>query len=230
MSAEPRTPTRGGTPRGPRDTRIWYREADPMAQADPALVDFVAEHAGRRIVDLGCGLGGYSQALAGRGFEPSAFDVVPEYVQSARSLGVPAELYDGERLPLADDAADTVILLEVIEHLDDPAPLLREARRVARQNVLITTPNCTQDFGTVPVEFSHMLDVDHRQFFTFDSLTALLDDVFERSVVEQVSPVDRNLAGLLLPRPLRPLYRWLDKAGRVKPRYFFRLRAQAFLR
>ena len=107
-------------------------------------------------------------------------------------------------------------------------PLLREASRVARRNVLITTPNCTQDFGAVPVEFSHMLDVDHSQFFTVESLTGLLDEVFERSVVQQVAPVDRNLAGLLLPRPLRPLYRWLDRAGRVEPRYFFRLRAQAF--
>ena len=118
-------------------------------------------------------------------------------------------------------------LLEVLEHLEDPAALLREARRVARRNVLVTTPNCTQSFGRVPVEFSHMLDVDHRQFFTQDSMTALLDEVFGSSIVEQVHPIDRNLAGLLLPRPLRPLYRWLDRHGHVQPRYFFRLRGRA---
>jgi SAM-dependent methyltransferase len=214
-------------PRGPRDTRAWYRDADPMEQVDYALVDFVCQHAGHSVVDLGCGLGGYSKVLADRGFEVRGFDVVPEYVERARELGVRADVYDGERLPLEDRSVDTVFLLEVIEHLDDPAPLLAEARRVARGSVLVTTPNCTQDFGRVPVEFSHMLDVDHRQFFTEASLTALLDGVFGSCHVEQVAPIDRNLAGLVLPRPLRPIYRTLDRLGMVKPRYFTRLRGRA---
>jgi SAM-dependent methyltransferase len=214
-------------PRGPRDTRSWYRDADAMEQVDHALVDFVAEHASGTILDLGCGLGGYSKALSDRGFDVVAYDVVPEYVERARALGVRAERYDGVRLPLPDDAVDTVFLLEVIEHLEDPAPLLREARRVARGDVLVTTPNCTQSFGRVPIEFSHMLDVDHRQYFTEDSLRELLDGVFGSSVVEQVAPLDRALAGLVLPRVLRPLYRWLDRRGLVRPRYFFRLRGRA---
>ena len=213
--------------RGPRDTRSWYRDADPMEQVDAALVDFVAAHAGHTVLDLGCGLGGYSRALADRGFEVRALDVVPDYVERARSIGVEAGLYDGERLPLEDGSVDTVILLVVLEHLDDPARLLREARRVAREGVLVTTPNCTQDFGEVPVEFSHMLDVDHRQFFTEASLKRLLDDTFGSSVVEQSAPIDRHLAGVVLPQPLRALHRWLDSAGVVKPRFFFRLRGRA---
>jgi 2-polyprenyl-3-methyl-5-hydroxy-6-metoxy-1,4-benzoquinol methylase len=213
--------------RGPRDTRSWYRDADPMEQVDSALVDFVAEHAGRSVLDLGCGLGGYSRALAERGFDVRALDVAPDYVERARSIGVDAEVYDGERIPLEDGSVETVILLEVVEHLDDPGGLLREARRVARGNVLVTTPNCTQDFGDVPVEFSHMLDVDHRQFFTEESLRRLLDDVFGSCVVEQTAPIDRHLAGVVLPRPLRALHRWLDSAGVVKPRFFFRLRGRA---
>jgi 2-polyprenyl-3-methyl-5-hydroxy-6-metoxy-1,4-benzoquinol methylase len=213
--------------RGPRDTRSWYRDADPMEQVDSALVDFVAEHAGRSVLDLGCGLGGYSRALAERGFDVRALDVAPDYVERARSIGVDAEVYDGERIPMEDGSVETVILLEVVEHLDDPGGLLREARRVARGNVMVTTPNCTQDFGDVPVEFSHMLDVDHRQFFTEESLRRLLDDVFGSCVVEQTAPIDRDLAGVVLPQPLRALHRWLDSAGVVKPRFFFRLRGRA---
>jgi hypothetical protein len=48
--------------------------------------------------------------------------------------------------------------------------------------------------------------------------------------VEQVAPIDRNLAGLVLPRPLRPLYRLLDRLGAAPPRYFTRLRARAPVR
>jgi 2-polyprenyl-3-methyl-5-hydroxy-6-metoxy-1,4-benzoquinol methylase len=214
-------------PRGPRDTRRWYLDADALEQVDHSLVDFVQAHAGHQVLDLGCGLGGYSKVLADRGLDVTALDVIPEYVERARSLGVRADLYDGERLPLADGAVDTVFLLEVIEHLEEPAGLLREARRVARRNVLMSTPNCTQSFDRVPIEFSHMLEVDHKQFFTVDSLRELLDGVFGSSVVEQDFPIDAKLAALVLPRPLRPVYRWLDRAGRITPRYFFRLLARA---
>jgi SAM-dependent methyltransferase len=46
-------------------------------------------------------------------------------------------------LPIADGAADLVFLGEVVEHLFDPAALLRECRRVLTPGgaLVITTPN-----------------------------------------------------------------------------------------
>jgi 2-polyprenyl-3-methyl-5-hydroxy-6-metoxy-1,4-benzoquinol methylase len=215
-------------PRGVRDSSTWYREVDPMSQVDPALVDFVAERAGRRVLDLGCGLGGYSRALGERGHDCYALDVVDDYVERARGLGVRADVYDGERLPLDDRAVDTVVLIEVLEHLADPAALLREAARVARESVLVTTPNCTQSFGPVPIEFGHMLDSDHRQFFTVTSLRELLDATFERSEVVESHPLDEMIADLVLPRPLPGLYRGLARVGAARPRYFERLLGQGW--
>lgn len=216
-------------PRGVRDTRTWYRDVDPMSQVDPALVDFVAERAGRRVLDLGCGLGGYSRALGERGHDCYALDVVDDYVETARAIGVRADRYDGERLPLEDRAVDTVILIEVLEHLADPGSLLREAARVAGESVLVTTPNCTQSFGSAPIEFSHMLDSDHRQFFTLTSLRELLETTFERCEVLQSHPVDGMIADLVLPRPLPLLYRGLARVGAAPPRYFSRLLGQGWV-
>ena len=136
-----------------------------------------------------------------------ALDVNEEYVEAARGIGVRADRYDGERLPLADGAVDTVIMVEVLEHLDAPGDLLDEAARVAGRNVLVTTPNCTQRFPAATIEFSHMLDVDHRQFFTEASLREVLAARFERCEVVQSHPLDESIAGLVLPRPLMSLYR-----------------------
>jgi SAM-dependent methyltransferase len=200
-----------------------------MAHVDQALVEFVAAYAGPHLLDLGCGLGGYSRALGGRGFVCRALDVNADYVRRAQALGVDAACYDGGRLPVADRAVDTVILLEVLEHLDDPSVLLREARRVATRNVLVSVPDCGTHLDPAPVELTHMLDADHRQFFTAESLTALLASVFgkDRTVVKRDLPVDELLAGVVLPRGMRRLYHLLVRAGIVKPRLYFRLLGRA---
>ena len=98
---------------------------------------------------------------------------------------------------------------------------------MARGGVLVTTPNCTQSFDPAPVEFSHMLDVDHRQQFTRSSLEELLTDAFGSAVVEQAAPVDAQLAGLVAPRALRPLARGLFRAGIARPRFYSRLLGRA---
>ena len=118
------------------------------------------------------------------------------------------------------------MLLEVLEHLDSPARLLAEARRVASLNVLASTPNCTQSFDPVPIEFSHMLDVDHRQRFTLTSLGELFATVFDDYRVEQAAPLDSKIAGLVGARPLRPLQRALDRLGLPRQRFWSRLLAE----
>lgn len=50
---------------------------------------------------------------------------------------IPIERYDGATLPFADGSFDSVVLIDVLHHTDDPPALLVEAARVAKQHVLI---------------------------------------------------------------------------------------------
>jgi ubiquinone/menaquinone biosynthesis C-methylase UbiE len=48
---------------------------------------------------------------------------------------------NAEELRFGPNSFDTVLMIEVLEHLPEPIIALREAFRVAKKNVLISVPN-----------------------------------------------------------------------------------------
>jgi SAM-dependent methyltransferase len=50
---------------------------------------------------------------------------------------IPVQLFDGDKLPFADDAFDFVLFVDVLHHTDAPMVLLREAIRVAQAGIVI---------------------------------------------------------------------------------------------
>ena len=81
-----------------------------------------------RLVDVGCGDGNVSAAIAA--LRP---DVRAEGldVLLRPSCAIPARAYDGRHLPIADGEADAALLVDVLHHADDPVALLAECARVA---------------------------------------------------------------------------------------------------
>ena len=50
---------------------------------------------------------------------------------------IPVTLFDGEKIPMADNSVDVVTFVDVLHHTADPQILISEASRVARQAVII---------------------------------------------------------------------------------------------
>ena len=141
-----------------------------------------------RVLDLGCGAGEFSAALAQAGAAPVGVDVAREALRRAgeRVPGLDLRLWrDGEPLPLEDCSVDTVWAGEVIEHVVDVAPWLAEVRRVLRPRgtLLLTTPHhgplALLALALSPRRFAEHFEPrsDHVRFFSPRTLRELLHDL-----------------------------------------------------
>jgi len=75
---------------------------------------------------------------------------------------IPVREFDGRTIPYPDDAFDCVLFVDVLHHSDDATRLLREARRVARESVVIKDHRRNGLFARRTLRF--MDDVGNRRF------------------------------------------------------------------
>lgn len=96
---------------------------------------------GKTVLDVGCGLGGkllfYAESGAKRvvGIDRRSFSVASASRLAGgqnNGKGIRVTVADGAEIPFADDAFDVVVSINVMEHVADPASVLRECRRVLR--------------------------------------------------------------------------------------------------
>lgn len=86
-----------------------------------------------RVLDLGAGEGYVGAALN----EAAGLEVVLADVADFNETPLPHVPYDGQQLPFEPGAFDAVLLVFVLHHAANPNQVLREARRVARQRVVV---------------------------------------------------------------------------------------------
>ncbi len=113
---------------------------------------------GKKLLDLSYGGGATSELLSSLGFEIIATDYTPPPAMSPdiqRVGGVDLNQF----LPFKTAVFDAVNLVEVIEHIEHQAQLIREIRRVLKPNgvVLISTPNILNTFSRVRFLFTGFL-------------------------------------------------------------------------
>lgn len=135
-----------------------------------------------RIIDVGCGLGFYGRGLLAAGYDWLGAETDALDCAELARLGLPHRHVDGRHLPFAAGSFDAALCLEVLEHVEDPRAFLREVQRVAPKQLIVSVPNCELlgylwDHLAAPW---HMLEADHKNFFTRWSLGALLGEFYSR--------------------------------------------------
>jgi SAM-dependent methyltransferase len=99
-----------------------------------------------RIVDVGCGDGFHLDLLESYGppgWRSEGIDIDDRAIGAARRRGITVHRGRVEELALAESSYDGALLIQTIEHLPDPAAVLRAVHRILRPGgrVLVVTDN-----------------------------------------------------------------------------------------
>ncbi|MEM7306022.1 MAG: class I SAM-dependent methyltransferase [Planctomycetota bacterium] len=97
----------------------------------------------KRVLDLGCGMGGFLEGLGEIGERITPSDISLESLGHCADRGFPhGILSSGYSLPFADDSFDLVCMFDAIEHIPDDHTVMREVARVLRPggHVFVSVP------------------------------------------------------------------------------------------
>lgn len=164
------------------DRHLRWRQLSARGKADHAIA--LCEAAGlspRSVAEIGCGDGALLAEIGARGLsgELHGFEVSEEAARLARTRGVPGlaevTVYDGGQLPAPDGAFDLAILSHVLEHVPDPAALLRETARVAR-SVIVEVPLEANLSGRRASKRSGAAEIGHLQALDRAAVHAFVAD------------------------------------------------------
>ncbi|UKE49487.1 bifunctional 2-polyprenyl-6-hydroxyphenol methylase/3-demethylubiquinol 3-O-methyltransferase UbiG [Xanthomonas translucens] len=125
-------------------TRWWDADGPqkPLHALNPVRLRYVAERLplrGASVLDVGCGGGLLSEALAKEGAQVTAIDLAPELVKVARLHQLESGVEVDYRVQPVEDLAaerpgsfDAITCMEMLEHVPDPAAIVRACARLLK--------------------------------------------------------------------------------------------------
>lgn len=139
----------------------------------------IREDAGHSILDVGCGPGKYLEALGALGYQTTGVDSNSLFVQAASKYGPRVYKVDleNERLSrFSDGSFDTVLMLDILEHVGNDVELLRDALRVCQKNVILTVPTkMPPALNGSQIIFGSYVDPTHLRYYSRADLVKLLE-------------------------------------------------------
>lgn len=156
-----------------------YNSGPSLADCNPETLALLRRYlppAPASLLDVGCGLGSYGRHLRAGGYDWLGAEIKPGDCAALAAAGLPFRQVDGRSLPFPDRHFAAGLCIEVLEHVDNPWEFMAEVRRVVSRRLLISVPNAElvtywREHLAVPW---HLLEADHKSFFSRASLRALL--------------------------------------------------------
>ncbi|PZO07055.1 MAG: bifunctional 3-demethylubiquinol 3-O-methyltransferase/2-polyprenyl-6-hydroxyphenol methylase [Lysobacteraceae bacterium] len=165
----------------------------PLHELNPARLGYVRDRlplAGARVLDVGCGAGLLSEALAREGAQVTALDLAPELIDVAKLHLLESGLTVDYRLQSVEDLAagapasfDGITCMEMLEHVPDPAAVVRACATLLKPGgqLFLSTLNRTPAAFAVAIVGAEYLarllpkgTHDYKQFIKPSELAAWL--------------------------------------------------------
>ena len=194
----------------------------------PIVKFLLKEIVGETVLDLGGGRGAYSLEMKKAGFDTTVADINAESLAVAAQNGLKTKKLEIDE-PLPENLADTVMMVEVLEHVPNPKEFLKSAIGAARKRVLFTLP-CSNDFKTLfeaGLTYAHIAVSDHLWHFSYEEFKSLLDSLGVEyrltmgdylcpgSAIQLLRGCFKGPIGFLMMLPFRAL----NKLGLIPKRY-----------
>ncbi|AEF82719.1 class I SAM-dependent methyltransferase [Leadbettera azotonutricia] len=164
-----------------------------------------------RVLDIGCATGTLLAELKKRGWDTAGVEICEEeaaYARRERSLDVRSLALEDARF--APASFDAVLASHVIEHLNDPGALVKEAGRILKPGgcFIVTTPNISGFQAKIFSGRWRSAIFDHLYLFSVKTLTELLK--LNGFTIEKV----KTWGGLAAGTAPRPIKRIADKVAK----------------
>ncbi len=160
-----------------------YGSGPPVAEVAEDVLTAIRSLARGRVLDYGCGRGSLLEHLLADGVDAYGLELDVLAIRSTlpSALAERVTLYDGSPpAPFEDASFDTVVSVEVLEHVEAYERVIADVARLTRGSFVLTTP----DLSAIPLLHRHhvvpwhLLEATHVSFFTHDSLAAVLSRHF----------------------------------------------------
>ena len=155
---------------------------------------------GSTIADIGAGTGGYSRAIAERGF--FVYAVEPSEVMRSQAVPHPqVQWFEGyaEAIPLPDNAVDAAICILALHHFTDLEAALREMHRVAKGAIaFFTFDSQARNYFWLDDYFPFLWECDESSFFSIDYIISFIEFNFRKTVDIYSFPLPPDLTDLFL--------------------------------
>ena len=173
-----------------------YGSGLPVATTTTEILALALSLSGKTL-DFGCGAGYLVQRMREGGIDASGIEIDRPEIRTHMLAGSAPyiRLYDGSfPLPFADASFESAIAVEVIEHIPTYELAVAELARIVSRQLIVTVP----DASSIPRLFHahvvpwHLLESTHFNFFTLQSLEALLSRHFSTVRMRKIGRISTN--------------------------------------